>query len=218
MKISIPSCPTWYDLRGLGRSPISRMTILIPVFGSIILFSTAANDFINLSAAFLDMDPERAVQISRRNSFFIYFGLLIFSVSTLAYNAFCPVVVKEFRTEYEYYEAESKIITKGRANTLQKELNAEHKADLTFSFDLTADNQKAARAIGFQDNTTSENREFWLRAKSQPVADLLQKHYSIENQSKIRTRRAIYGAYLTAFGFIAIPSATTLWKVLQALF
>ena len=217
MGVSIPNCPTWYDLRGLGRSPISRMTILIPVFGSIILFSTAFNDFISLSADFLGMDQELAAQISRRNSFFLYFGLLIFSISTLAYNALCPMVVKEFQTDYDYYEAESNIITKDRAKKLQDRLNTDFGANLTFSFDLTAENQQAARALGFQDNTTSDNREFWLRAKSQPVADLLQQHYSIENKSKIKTRRAIYGAYLVSFGFIAVPSATTLWKVLQAL-
>lgn len=218
MAISIPDCPTWYDLRGLGRSPISRMTILIPVFGSLILFSTAANDFINLSADFLGMEQEDAAQISRRNSLFLYFGLLIFSVSTLAYNALCPMVIKEFKTEYDYYEAESKIITKDRAKRLQEHLNRDFEADLGFDFDLTAENQTAARALGFQDNTTSENREFWLRAKSQPVADLFQAHYTIENISKIKTRRAIYGAYLVSFGFIAVPTATTLWKVLQALF
>ncbi len=218
MTINIPDCPTWYDLRGLGRSPISRMTILIPVFGSLILFSTAANDFINLSADFLGMDQEDAAQISRRNSFFLYFGLIIFSVSTLAYNALCPMVVKEFKTEYDYYEAEARIITKDRAKKLQDHLNVDFGADLAFNFDLTADNQKAARALGFQDNTTSENREFWLRAKSQPVADLFQTHYAIENLSKIKTRRAIYGAYLVSFCFIAVPTATTLWKVLLALF
>lgn len=218
MTINIPDCPTWYDLRGLGRSPISRMTILIPVFGSLILFSTAANDFINLSADFLGMEPDVAAQISRRNSLFLYFGLLIFSVSTLAYNALCPMVVKEFKTEYDYYEAESKIVTKDRAKRLQERLNADFGADLNFDFDLTNDDQAAARALGFQDNTTAENREFWLRAKSQPVADLLQSHYTIENTSKIKTRRTVYGAYLVSFGFIAVPTATTLWKVLQALF
>lgn len=216
--MQLPECPTWYDLRGLGRSPISRTTILIPVFGSIILFSTAVNDFISLSAAFLELDPERAAQISRRSSFFLYFGLLIFSVSTLAYNALCPVVVKEFQTEYDYYEAEANIITKERATTLQRELNSTYQANLSFHFELAAGDQEAARAMGFQDRTTSESREFWLRAKSQPVADLLQKHYNLENKSKIKTRRTIYGGYLVAFVFIAIPSVTTLWKVLQALF
>lgn len=218
MGFSIPNCPTWYDLRGLGRSPISRMTILIPVFGSLILFSTAVNDFISLSADFLGVDQEVAAQISRRNSFFLYFGLLIFSISTLAYNALCPVVVKEFQTEYDYYEAESNIVTKDRADTLQNRLNEDFAANLAFNFELTAENHQAARAIGFLDNTTSENREFWLRAKSQLVSDLLQKHYAIENTSKIKTRRAIYGAYLVSFVFIAVPSATTLLRVLLALF
>lgn len=218
MGIPIPDCPTWYDLRGLGRSPLSRMTVLIPVFGSLILFSTAANDFISLSAEFLGVDQEVAVQISRRNSFFLYFGLLIFSISTLAYNALCPAIVKEFQTEYDYYEAEKNIITKDRAKNLQNHLNTAFGANMNFDFDLTADNQKAARALGFQDNTTSENREFWLRAKSQPVADLLQKHYDIENISKIKIRRPIYGAYLVSFVFVGIPSATTLYRVLRALF
>ena len=170
------ACPTWYDMRGLGRSPISRMTILIPVLGSIIIFSTAVNDFISLSAAFLELDAERATQISRRSSFFLYFGLLIFSGSTLAYNAFCPVVVKEFQTEYDYYEAEAKIITKERAKTLHQELCATHEVNLSFNFELLAGEQQAARAMDFQDSTTAESREFWYRAKSQPVADLLQKH------------------------------------------
>jgi len=215
MQMSFPKCPSWYDLRGLGRSPISRMTILIPIFGTLILFSSALNEFISLSATILEIDPETAVQISRRNSFFLYFGLLVFSLSTLAYNALCPPVVKEFPTEYDYYDAELRIITKDRATRLQGDLNSQFQEDLEYKFSLTEDDAKAARALGFFNNNTSESREFWLKAKSQPVADLLQKHYRLENASRVGVRRAIYGAYLASFVLIAVPSVITLWKVLQ---
>jgi len=217
MSISLPNCPTWYDLRGLGRSPISRMTILIPVFGTLILFSTAVNDFISLSAAFLEIDPEKALQISRRNSFFLYFGLLIFSVTTLAYNAFCPPVIKEFPTEYDHYGAELKLITKERANRLQDDLNTRFQANLQYDFALTNDEAQAARALGFHNSNSDESREFWLKSKSGPVSDLVQKHYQLENESRLITRRTIYGAYLLSFVLIGLPSATTLWRVLQAI-
>ena len=84
--------------------------------------------------------------------------------------------MKEFQTEYDYYEAEAKIITKERAKTLHQELCATHEVNLSFNFELSAGEQQAARAMDFQDSTTAESREFWYRAKSQPVADLLQKH------------------------------------------
>lgn len=217
MPLSLPNCPTWYGLRGLGRSPISRLTILIPIFGSFILFSSAVNDLVSLSAEFMGMDPDEAISISRRNSFFLYFGLIIFSLSTLAYNSLCPTIVKEFSTEYDYFEAEMQIITQNRAQGFQDELNKNFQADLTYDFNMATDDAQAARALGFQNNTTAESREFWLRAKSQPVADLLQTHYSLENSSRLGLRRTILGAYLVAFVFIAVPSAVTLSKVLTAI-
>lgn len=218
MRTLIPKCPTWYGLRGLGRSPISRMTLLIPVLGSIILFSTGANDIMQLSAEMLGVEDKKVIQISRQNAFFLYFGLLFFSIATLIYNAMCPMVIKEFKTEYDYYESEYGIITRNRAKNIQDQIKRLYGVDLNYNFDLKTENQNAARALGFLDNTASESREFWLRAKSQPVADLLQTHYLLENRSSVGVRRTIYGAYGVAFFLIAVPSVTTLGKIIQVLF
>ena len=214
--MQLPACPTWYNLRGLGRSPISRMTILIPVIGILILFSNAVNEFISVSAEFLKIETDKAKQISRQNALFLYFGLLIFSVNTLIYNVFCPSVVKEFSTEYEHYDSELRLITEDRASRLQKELNTKFQANLQYDFKLSDDDATAARALGFHNRNSDENREFWLKAKSASVSDLLQKHYKLENESQLGVRRGIFGAYLFSFFLIGIPSVILLWNVLQA--
>lgn len=215
--MEIPKCPTWYDLRGLGRSPVARLTVLIPIFGTLILFSDAISDFISISASFLGIEQEQAIAISRRNTFFLYFGLIIFSVSTLLFNARCPPVIKEFLTEYDHYDAELRIITKDRANRHQADLNERFKAGLTFDFEMSSDDEKAARALDFVVNNSAESREFWLKAKSQPVADLIQAHYQLENESLLGWRRGIYIAYLVAFALVGWPTVVMLWKVLQSL-
>ena len=221
MTVSLLKCPTWYDLRGLGRSPISRMTILIPVFGSLILFNTAVNDLVSLSAEFLKGETNDAARIERWtflfNLYILYIGLMIFAVSTLVYNGFCPPIIREFRTEYDYYEAEQRIMTKNRAIHIQKSVKDNFSEDLGFSFEITQNDGAAARALSFEDRTTSENRESWLRAKSEPVSDLLQKHYRLENVSRIGVRRTIYVSYLVAFALIALPSIVMFSKILQTL-
>ena len=221
MTVSLLKCPTWYGLRGLGRSPISRLTILIPVFGSLILFNTAVNDLVSLSAEFLKGETIDAALIERWTFFFnlyiLYIGLMIFAVSTLAYNGFCPPVIREFRTEYDYYDAEQRIMTKSRAINLQKSVKEKFSEDLAFSFEITQNDGAAARALSFADKSTSENRESWLRAKSQPVSDLLQRHYALENESRKGSRLAIYAGYWIAFALIAWPSIVMFWKVLQTL-
>ncbi len=214
--MQLPTCPTWYNLRGLGRSPIARMTILIPVIGILILFSSAVNEFISLSAEFLNIKSEKAQQTSRQSALLLYFGLLIFSVNTLAYNVFCPSVVKEFPTKYEHHDSELRLITEDRASRLQEELNAKFQASLQYDFKLSNDDTKSARALGFHNKNSDENREFWLKAKSVSVSDLLQKHYKLENESKLGVRWAIFGAYLLSFFLISIPSMILLWNVLQA--
>lgn len=215
--MDFPECPKWYDLRGLGRSPIARLTVLIPVFGTLILFSDAVSDFISLSATFLGIEQDQAIAISRQNTFFLYFGLIIFSVGTLIFNARCPAVIKEFATEYDHYDAELRIVTKDRSVRLQNDLNRRFDAGLSFDFELTGDDEKAARALGFISNQSAESREFWLKAKSQSVADLIQARYRLENESLLGWRRGIYFAYLLAFGLVGWPTVVMLWKVLQSL-
>ena len=212
-----PTCPTWSYLRGLGRSPISRMTILIPVIGTLILFSSAVNEFISLSADFLNIEPEKALTISRRNSFFLYFGLLMFSASTFAYNALCPSVVKEFPTEYDLYDAELRLITKDRACSMQEGLNSRFQANLQHDFELSDDGTEISRAKNFERRNSDENREYWLKAKSAPVSDLLQKYYRLEDESRPAFRRVISVAYAISVLLICVPPATMLLEVvLQA--
>lgn len=219
MSLSIPSCPTWYDLRSLGRSPISRLTVLIPIFGSLIIFSSAADELLKVSAEFVGIDQELSVKITRRNIFFSYFGLLIFSLITISYNALAPSIIKEFSSEYSYYEAEYKIITKNRAHSIQEILEETFGKSLNYDFSISqGEADAAARALGLENRSASENREFWLRAKSDSVNNLLQESYSLHNNSRLGQRRFVYIGYIFSFALIAYPSAAMLYRVTRAIF
>jgi len=193
------------------------MTVLIPIFGIFILFSSSANEYIEMSAEILGLTKEDALYVSRRNAFFMYFGLVLFSICTIMFNLLCPSIIKEFSDEFNYYESELKFINKSRADILQKKLKDNYGLLEEFNFELGAVEGAASRASNFMDNISSDNRDYWLKSKSDSVFSLLRKHYDSSNSAGINKRRFIVTGYVISFIMISIPSLITLVKVVSVI-
>src|ERR1700691_6469979 len=86
----------WSTLRSIGNSFAVRATILIPLVGYFIIFNSKLADYVGLIREVTGTDTS-GLSVSPR-LFETYFGLCFIAVGTAIYSAFCPSVIKKYRT------------------------------------------------------------------------------------------------------------------------
>ena len=91
--------PNWSTLRGAGNSRFSRLTVLTPVFGYIILY---LDFFRNIPGMSLVQTTTPANFSEAAPIYLIYFGLCIFSVGVVIYQLLCSEVVKRYDDHISY--------------------------------------------------------------------------------------------------------------------
>jgi hypothetical protein len=92
--------PTWTSLGAIGRSPVSKLAILMPFIGYLILLQ---DKVIGLIAPFASagaaLEPKLSIGF-----YLLYFGLFIFGLASFLFHIACPVVMKRFHSSDEYVE------------------------------------------------------------------------------------------------------------------
>ena len=238
MKISLQNCircaktgirraalhtPTWYQLRSIGRSPIARMTILMPVIGYFILFGDFTSDLFSIVGDRLGLNQEEAVDFSVSSVYWIYFGLLLFSFSTILYNIFCPDLIKDFTNRYEFFTRESDVMTSGRVIAIVKELKDQFKMEIHLEFETDAGDDDTKFGKGAQQLekmrslAVKHSQDHFITKYSGPILDLLHKKYDLYDESQSGMRRIIFYTYIAATLIIAIPTLRTVWLILTSL-
>jgi hypothetical protein len=76
----------WDKIRGLGNSPIAKITGLIPVLGSILVFNYSF-------LAFLTFTELTSIPLVRIH--LIYYGACLIGVASVVYALFCPTRIKK---------------------------------------------------------------------------------------------------------------------------
>jgi hypothetical protein len=201
--------PTWYTLRGIGSSKFSKMTILMPVIGYLIIFNTQLAQFMSVSADLIGVDQNISEMISNRNLYFLYFGLLIFSISNILYHVFCPSIIKLFISEYEFYSSENNIITTARYKELLSALATK------FNYIPTREIKNSLEPFDSAEGVNSGNRERWLKTNSDLIMETLNVTYKYLNEEKILVRICITGGYLVSVILISVPTAIICFKIIQ---
>ncbi|MEM1371744.1 MAG: hypothetical protein AAGG72_05895 [Pseudomonadota bacterium] len=89
---------TWSKLAGFAKSKMVAGTVLIPLFGTILLFNDATVQFVSLDERVLRaMGLEPSEQLFSLNMlYFTYFGLCSLGFGALVFNVFCPREVKNY--------------------------------------------------------------------------------------------------------------------------
>ncbi|WP_408913787.1 hypothetical protein [Brucella pseudogrignonensis] len=91
--------PKWSTLRGAGNSRFSRLTVLTPVFGYIILYL----DFFRGISSLLFMESDAPANFwESAPILMIYFGLCTFSVGVVIYQMLCSDIVKRYDSHISY--------------------------------------------------------------------------------------------------------------------
>jgi len=89
---------SWSSLSSLGNSPIVKLTVIVPILGTILVFNESAASFLRLAQGYLsDIGVAEAQQneYSLRQLYFLHFGLSAIGIGSLIFGLFCPALVKK---------------------------------------------------------------------------------------------------------------------------
>jgi hypothetical protein len=198
----------------------------MPVIGYFILFGNFTSDLFSIVGERLGLDQDETKSFNVNSLYLIYFGILIFSISTIVYNIFCPEIVKNFSNRYEFFAQESDVLTRGRAEAISRELKEQFKVEVELEFDDApggeADNaaveQGARKLEKMRSLAVRQNRDHWIAKYSGPVLDLLHTKYDLYDNSGNRIRGFIFYTYIFSTSLIALPTLRTVWLIIRSLF
>ncbi len=191
--------PKWSLLRGAGNSRFSRLTVLTPVFGYIILYLDFFRNIPGLS-------PEHVMGPSNFRAstpiYLIYFGLCIFSVGVVIYQMLCSEIVKRYDDHIAYVIAVAPNISQFECEYILQRIiasqstskGARSRADLLL------------KSISLSPDVSRENRVFALT-----------EHYNLLNIDNY-LGRLISSAFLAVGAvLIALPTLKTFWSIVDSL-
>jgi hypothetical protein len=206
--------PPWSELRSIGNSTPAKMTLFIPLLGLILMFSGSAEKLFTLSGNLLGVEPEKIAQLSRINLHLLYFGLVLVATATALFNIFCPSIVKMFPSDNAFHDSEMQLMTESRANRIINSINLK----FGLKIDLFENAPSKSRADNVDDSRNRGNRRYWLEQHSEPVSNLLQDKYRLEDESRPGLRRGTQVVWVLGFIILAVPSLATLAKICWGLY
>lgn len=93
----------WSVLAMIGRAPVMRLTVLVPLIGVMLIFNRETTQFLTLSPQFisdLGLPPDSAISFS--NLYFTYFGLCFLGVGSAIFALYCPEEISRQPKQLEY--------------------------------------------------------------------------------------------------------------------
>jgi hypothetical protein len=102
MRLSLPKIPMWPSLRPIGNSWATRLTILIPIFGYLIIFNAALAHYAALIVELGGRLPEQFNLSVPPRLFQVYFGLCFVAVGSAIYSYWCPKIIKRYASASEF--------------------------------------------------------------------------------------------------------------------
>lgn len=188
--------------------------MLIPAIGYLILFSESSRDFMMMAAVYFNEDSEIASAQSVINLYFLYFGLLVFSLSTILFNIFCPEVIKIFVSDYDYLENEISFMTSTRAKTMQNELHDRFNFEVALDLENELSGSETDGSQKIRRSQNPNNQALWLKPNTVIIYDLLRIYYDKFNDSRVKTRATIYFAYIASLLMFSVPTVKTAWLII----
>lgn len=203
--------PKWSTLKICGQSPLSRILVLMPVIGYLLIFSENINNYLALSAQMLNITADRAATLGIQNLYLLFFGLLLFSIASLIFSLCCPEIIKAFINRYEYREREFQYMTESHLHTI---LAQDHHRDLHISPD-NIDTDPVQRLSNRQNQG---NQAHWRTSNSVVIIDTLDANFDREDRKWPALRFIISVVFAMSFVLIAIPNLKIIVTVLTSIF
>jgi len=188
------------------------MTIAMPIIGYLIVFNKDIANALRLSEQLIGVSQDEALSLTSFNLYFLYFGLLIFSISNIMFSANCPVIIKQFEGEHEFCNREIEIISRYRLTRMLGVLAEK------FAYQSDRKLEEPSSAVErLADSGNRNNRDFWVRSNSDFIMETLQIAYERHNREKLVWRILVSAGYLVSTIIMTVPTVTTSVKIFYKL-
>jgi hypothetical protein len=194
--------PKWTRLREIGNSSATKMTILIPLVGYLIIFNQNVVGLLTLSRELVGMP---AHQEPSTRLLCMYFGLCLIAVGSIVYNVLCPSIVKRYTSAPEFIGNElAHVSTLFTVENISLELLASpYKEDYArIRFDLNSSISKYMPE-GIDDIATVQRRKDLLFEANKNTLTLYYDFLNLKYPWARATASVLFASGLT---LLALPS------------
>lgn len=186
----------WSRLRIVGETWAGKATILIPVFGYLILnhqmlSSLAGRHLGAFDSIFLWLNLTKSIM-------FTYFGLCLLGIGVLVYQFVCPLVVKKYADENAYIKEEIDQTSSDFVSCLVGEIQemSKGKNGLRENYSIYLD----VSGVGKPLNGNTK-------------ANILRDFYGLHDESRSLFRAFVFLLYIIGFVLLSIPTVITFFRI-----
>lgn len=207
---------TWESLARTGSSKLVSLTVLVPVFGYLIIFNQQVVSLFDLSPYYIPSIEENWAWLidGKDRLYYFYFGLFFVGLGSIFYQIFCPAIVKEFKTGFEYMTRGKDLYTSNNIVLLYKVISRSKVSHARHIADRISDESRGRRIIDDDTNEPKLPENFLYHRR----VDLIGGFWSHLIFSKPIWRILTQFSYIAGFVILAIPSLDMFIRVLMAVF
>ena len=215
----------WSLLRTIGNSKIFNLTIIIPVIGYFILFNDEVVRNLEFSEAVIG-SPVKEYRGLRDQTLFklfcVYFGFYVLATGLILYYAFCPNLIKRYKTYVDYITAEIELVTEKKVRELRR-LNAMLGGTNSFDFEALYSLLQYFLDVLHKEKPNEDQRspeelahqiENLRRERQLNINNLMSDVYENSDKSRPFARVLVFSLFVLGFTFLAIPSLMMFCQVL----
>lgn len=202
----------WDSIRALGSNRLVQLTVVLPVIGYLILFSSSLRQYFVL---FVDPGTEPVFW----RLYLLYFGFCFLAVGSLIFAWRCPSEVKTHGAGFAYLEREGSAISEARLQSIRQHV--------MHAYFRARYGVRAARKF-FDETRPGKSRTpgdveeqyfNWLETLEQMQrSDLLLEYFVALKQSRTVWRFASRLCYDMGFGLLAIPTLDVFLAVVRTVY
>jgi hypothetical protein len=205
----------WDSLRALGSNRLVQLTVILPIIGYVILFSSELREYFVLT---VDRDVRLGIDGNIQPVFwrlyFLYFGFCFLALGSLIFSWKCPSEVKSHGAGFVYVEREGPVITDGRLQHIRDYLVRAY-------FEATYGTRAARRFFdkpnpgeSSASQDVAEQYSKWLDVFEAMVRnDLLLEYFVALKMTRKPWRVASRTCYDLGFALLSVPTAQVFYSV-----
>lgn len=191
--------PSWLTLRAIGNSTAAKFSYLFPLIGYVLLF----NDYVTGFVSGLFGTNSASATETIRQLYFIYFGLLAFSLASITYALGCGSIIKSYVDEVDFVLRSQPAFSSSDLQVFADGIIAAGSSD-----SLTRRAKAISAVLG---------AEGLFAVDGDLVLEIRKRHFAIESRSNPIGRALCFFLYTLGGVLLAIPTLAGIFQVARGL-
>jgi len=204
----------WENLTKIGRSKVVSLTILVPIFGYLILFNQHLVQLFELSSQIIPSISENRSNAegqsvisskTRARLYYFYFGFTFLGIASIIYKVRCPNIIQEYGSSRTYVREEKDMITDNRFYNICSKIS---------EIEKQAPEDLDPIVKGYENGWKVYAEDKGVK-KDAAVTDLQFYHWNSANKSRKKSRNTVFYLYIAGFVALAYPSCAMFISVVK---